>query len=254
MLYPTTVDVLATHESVTECTTGAVAVPFNATSVGEFGVLLVTVTLPESVPAADGANFTLTLVLAPAASVVGIASPLIVYPVPEITAWLIETAALPVLESVIVCEALLPVTTLPKFSVAGLAESCGCTPAPVADITPGEFVALLFTETVPFTAPTTVGANTTDSTVVCPAVSVIGVAIPFALNPAPTTATLEIVTFPVPEFVTVTVFVLLFPTFMFPNATLVGLTLSKFVCAAVTASVTVTDIGEFVTPAAVTIT
>jgi hypothetical protein len=246
--------VLATHESETECATGAVAVPFNAIRVGEFGVSLVTVTLPESVPAADGANCTLKLVLAPAASVVGIARPLIVYPVPEITAWLIVAAEVPALESVIVCVPLLPTATLPKFKVDGLAVSDGCTPVPVAEITLGEFVALLTTETVPFTAPTTVGANTTESTVVCPAVSVIGVAIPFALNPAPTTATLEIVTLPVPEFVTVTVFVLLVPTFMFPNARLVGLTLSKLVCAAVTASVTVTDIGEFVAPAAVTIT
>ena len=254
MLYPTTVDVLATHESVTECATGAVAVPFNATSVGEFGVLLVTVTLPASLPAALGANCTVKLVLAPAASVIGSVDPLIVYPVPEITAELIVAAALPVLESVIVCDALLPVTTLPKFNVAGFAESCGCAPVPVAEITLGEFVALLITETVPFTAPTTVGANTTERTVVCPAVSVMGVAIPFALNPAPVTATLEIVTLPVPEFVTVTVFVLLFPTFMFPNARLVGLTPSVLVCAVVTASVTVTDIGEFVTPDAVTIT
>jgi hypothetical protein len=177
-----------------------------------------------------------------------------VYPVPEIEAELIVAAALPVLETVIVCDALLPVTTLPKFNVDGFVVSDGCTPVPVTAITPGAFVALLDTETVPFTAPTTVGANTTESTVVCPALSVMGVAIPFAFNPAPTTATPEIVTLPVPEFVTVTVFVLLFPTFMFPNAKLVGLTLSKFVCAAVTASVTVTDIGEFVTPDAERIT
>lgn len=247
---------LATQESETECATGTgdVAVPFNATSVGEFGVLLVTVTLPKSVPAVEGANCTLKLVLAPDANVIGSAGPLIVNPVPETTAELIVAAALPVLEIVIVCDALLPVATLPKFKVEGLAVSDGCTPVPVAAITAGEFVALLITEIVPFTAPTAVGAYTTDNTVVCPAVSVIGVAIPFALIPAPTTATLEIVTLPVPEFVTVTVFVLLFPTFIFPNATLVGLTLSVLVCAAVTASVTVTDIGEFVTPAAVTST
>lgn len=247
---------LATHESETECATGAgaVAVPFSATSVGEFGVLLVTVTLPASVPAADGANFTLKLVLAPAASVIGSAEPLIVNPVPETTAELIVAAALPVLEIVIVCDALVPVTTLPKFKVDGLAVSDGCTPAPVVVITLGEFVALLTTETVPFNAPTTVGAYTIESTVLCPPLKVIGVAIPFALKPSPTTPTLEIVTLPVPEFVTVTVFVLLFVRFIFPNARLVGLTASVLVCVAVViASVTGIDIGELLTPVADTI-
>jgi hypothetical protein len=242
--------VLAVHASETECVTAATPVPLNATSVGEFSVLLVIVSLPASVPAASGVNFTLKLVLAPAASVVGIVSPLIVKPVPETTAWLTDADAVPVFESVIVCVPLLPTFTLPKLTALGLAESCGATPVPVAVITAGEFVALLTTETVPFTVPVVVGANTIESTVACPALSAIGTAIPFAVIPAPTTLTLEIVTLPVPEFVTVTLFVLLLPILMFPNATLVGLTLSVFVCVAVTASVTVTDSGEFVTPEA----
>ena len=157
----------------------AIPVPLNETIVGEFGVLLVTETLPESVPAATGANLTLKLVVAPAASDIGVVSPLIVYPVPEIGAWLIVAAAVPVLESVIVCVPLLPTFTLPKLSDVGLAESCGETPVPVAAIVTGEPVALLVTVTDPFTAPDTVGANTIESTVVCPAVSVIGVVIPF---------------------------------------------------------------------------
>jgi hypothetical protein len=159
-----------------------------------------------------------------------------------------------VLDSVIVCDPLFPTATFPKFSDTGLAVSCGCTPVPVVVITPGEFVALLTTDTVPLTAPTAVGANTTESTVVCPAANVIGVAIPFALIPAPATEMLEIVTLLVPEFVIVMLFVLLLPTLMFPNAALVGLTFSKLVCAAVTASVTVTDNGEFAIPDAVVIT
>ncbi len=176
-------------------------------------------------PAATGANLTLKLVVAPAASDIGVVSPLIEYPVPEIGAWLIVAAAVPVLESVIVCVPLLPTFTLPKLSDVGLAESCGETPVPVAAIVTGEPVALLVTITDPFTAPDTVGANTIESTVVCPAVSVIGVVIPFSLMPVPAAVILEIVTLPVPVFVSVTVFVLLFPVLMLPNATLVGLTL-----------------------------
>lgn len=86
MLYPTTVDVLATHESETECDATAAPVPLSPTSVGEFGVLLVTVTPPLTVPATVGANCTLKLALAPAANVIGIVIPLIVYPDPETAA------------------------------------------------------------------------------------------------------------------------------------------------------------------------
>src|ERR1019366_2915239 len=185
----------------------------------------------------------------PTANDIGSVSPLTVYPLPEIAAWLIEAAAVPLFESLTVCVPTLPTFTFPKFSAEGLALSDACTPAPVAAIIAGEFVASLTTETVPLTEPTVVGAKTMDNTVVCPALSSIGAVIPFALKPAPTTLTCEIVTLPVPEFVTVTLFVLLFPKLIFPNATLVGLTLSVYVGGAVIASVTVTDSGEFVTPA-----
>ena len=137
--------------------------------------------------------------------------------------------------------------TFPKFNVEGLAVSDACTPVPVASITAGEFVASLITETVPFTDPAAVGANTIDSTVVCPALSIIGVAIPLALSPAPITPTLEIVTLPAPEFVSVTLLVLLFPKLIFPNATLVELTTSVLPVELAITSDTGIEYGELFT-------
>lgn len=63
----------------------AVPVPLKDTVVGEFGALLVIVTLPVRLPAVVGANRTLNVAVPPAAIVVGRVSPLTLY-APPVTA------------------------------------------------------------------------------------------------------------------------------------------------------------------------
>jgi len=65
--------------------------------------LLVTVTVPEKLPAAVGANFALKVVLAPAATVAGRVRPLTLKPVPLAVNCEIVRAAVPLLVSVNVC-------------------------------------------------------------------------------------------------------------------------------------------------------
>ena len=79
------------------------------------------VTLPEEL----GANIALNMVVLPGAIVTGTTRPLMLKPVPDTLACEIMVFALPPFVSVIVCELLLPVTTLPKLVLAGAAESWG---------------------------------------------------------------------------------------------------------------------------------
>ena len=48
---------------------------------------------------------------------------------------------------------------LPKLTLDGVTEICGCTPAPLREIVAGELVAVLTTLTLPATTPTDAGAN-----------------------------------------------------------------------------------------------
>lgn len=155
--------------------------------VGELGLLLVSVTVPEALPGISGANWTLKLVVAPAANVIGAAIPVIVKPVPEIPDWVIVKLELPELETVKIFDPVLFTFTFPKLKDVGLAVSCGCTPVPVAAIVKVGFVASLMTDALPFTAPGPGGVNVTDSTVVCPAFKVNCGLIPLAVIPAPVT-------------------------------------------------------------------
>ena len=52
-----------------------------------------------------------------------------------------------------------PTVMLPKLTLDGVAEICGCTPAPLKEIVAGELVAVLTTLTLPETAPAVAGAN-----------------------------------------------------------------------------------------------
>jgi hypothetical protein len=92
-------------------------------------------------------------------------------------------------------------------------ECCtGCTAVPAREIASGEFVALLVTVTVPVTFPVAAGAKVTFSVAVCPAVRMVPVGTPLALNPAPEMLRLEMVMFAAPELVKVTGRMLLLPT------------------------------------------
>jgi len=100
-------------------------VPLRAIVSGELGALLTSETVPVTLPAAPGVKATLNVALLPAAMVSGTAGPVMLKPLPDTVAWEIVTLALPALDSLIVCELLVPVTTLPKLALEGVGASCG---------------------------------------------------------------------------------------------------------------------------------
>lgn len=65
-------------------TVEATPVPLKEIVAGEFGALLVTLIVPDKLPAVVGAKTALKVVLAPAAKVVGVLKPLTLYPAPLI--------------------------------------------------------------------------------------------------------------------------------------------------------------------------
>jgi hypothetical protein len=75
--------------------------------------------------------------------------------------------------------------TLPKLTLDGATEICGCTPVPLKEIVAGELVALLTIRMLPATAPVAVGAKLVVSARLWPAARVTPVGKPGTLNPAP---------------------------------------------------------------------
>ena len=70
-----------------------------------------------------GENATLKVVLPPAPIAAGTARPLMLNPVPDAFAWEIVTLAVPLFFSLMVCVLVLPMPTLPKFTLAGVGAS-----------------------------------------------------------------------------------------------------------------------------------
>lgn len=85
--------------------------------------MLVIETLPVSLPAAEGLNCTPKEKCIPGATATGVPAPDSAKPVPLTLICEIVTCALPILLSVTVCDAELPVFTLPKLRLLALAES-----------------------------------------------------------------------------------------------------------------------------------
>jgi hypothetical protein len=98
-------------------------VPAREIVIGDPGALLARTKLPLTEPAAVGANAIVRLVLVPAPMVNGRARPVTVKTEGETVAAEIITLALPEFLSVMVCEVLPPVVTLPKVTLEGEAES-----------------------------------------------------------------------------------------------------------------------------------
>jgi hypothetical protein len=121
---------------------------------------------------------------------------------PEIVTLVVAAVSCPV------AVPLVPTTTLPgTATVVGFAVSVptGATAVPLNGICKLGFDAFDVTVTVPGNVPAAVGAKLTVNVVLCPGVSVTGGAIPEMLNPAPDSATAEIVVFTPPVFVRVSV-------------------------------------------------
>jgi len=75
---------------------------------------------------------------------------------------------------------------------------------------------------LPEISPITVGAKIAVNVAVCPEASVSGSSGPWTLNPLPARVVCVIVKFPVPEFVTLRLFLLLEPMATFPKARFEG--------------------------------
>jgi hypothetical protein len=89
--------------------------------IGEFDALLVTVMLPVTLPTAAGVKVTFRVTACPGVIVSPVDKPLAAMPGPEITTFVIEILAAPVLVNVTGRVLVPPTLTLLKFMVEGLA-------------------------------------------------------------------------------------------------------------------------------------
>src|SRR5437870_12821989 len=153
--------------------------------VGELGALLTSETLPDTLPAAVGANCMLKAMDCPAGRVRGKISPLMLKPAPVTIPCEMVNLTPPELVLHAALPILLPTSTLPKLALGGVMESCGCTPVPLRAMVLGELGALLTSETLPDTLPVAVGANCTLKVLDCPAGRVRGRVGPGMQRPAP---------------------------------------------------------------------
>ena len=191
---------------------------------GELGASLTSETLPDALPVAVGANCTLKVLDCPGGRVSGKVSPLMLKPAPVTLPCAMVKLALPELVKVRFCTPVVPTSTLPKLTLGGVTESCGCTPVPLRAMVLGELGALLTSETLPDTLPVAVGANCTLKVLDCPAPRVSGNVSPLMLKPAPVKLPCAMVKLAPPELVKVKFCTPVLPTSTLPKLTLGGVT------------------------------
>jgi hypothetical protein len=198
-------------------------VPESDNVVGVFEALLATDTLPDTVPAAVGANFTWKVALCPAATVIGNVRPLTLYPAPVTFACEMVTLAVLAVR-VTVFDTLLPTFTLPKLREVGLAASVptAAAPLPWSCTAAVGFVASLVNATLPLAVPELWGANVIEKVVDWPGDSVTGRTSPLALKPAPIAVACVIVSDPAPSLLKLTDCVWLEPIVTVPKSTAEG--------------------------------
>ncbi len=151
-------------------------------------------------------------------------------PVPPSKAWVTLRFAVPGLLIVSVWVLVTPTATLLKFTLVGITLICGCMPLPLSEIVAGELVALLTTLRLPVALTAVPGAKLTMSAKLWPAARVMAPVKPLTPNPPPVVVTCEMLTLPVPVFVSETDWEAEVPTKAFPKLRLLGLAESKFVC------------------------
>ena len=190
------------------------------------GALLTSETLPDTLPVAVGANCTLKVLDCPGGSVSGNVGPLMLKPAPVKLPCAMVKLALPELVKVRFCTPVLPTSTLPKLTLEGATESCGCTPVPLRAMVLGELGALLTSETLPDTLPMVAGANCTLKVLDCPAARVSGRVRPVMLKPVPETVACETLTVVLPVFVSTTLWVLVVAAVTLPKLMFEGFGMS----------------------------
>jgi hypothetical protein len=181
----------------------AIPVPLREIVSGEFGALLTSDIVPVTLPAELGPKTALNVADFPAAMVAGAVIPVVLNPAPATVTEEIVIVAVPPFVRVTVCELFVPVVTLPKAALLGVAANCACVPVPLNVIIVGDVGALLTIEMLPLALPAAVGANCALNVVLDPTPNVSGVLNPLMLRPAPDTVAPDIVTLADPEFINV---------------------------------------------------
>lgn len=177
--------------------------PESAIVFGEPVAVLVTVTVPVSLPAAVGLKITPNVIACPAVKVTGAPAPLNVNPAPLSVTEDTVTLAFPEFVRVTFWVEDDPAFTFPKprLVVLNVSVCVAATPVPLKATTAGEFGALLTIVTLPLSAPAEVGANCTLKFVDWPAFRLKGSARVPVVKPVPATPTCVTVKVPVPLFV-----------------------------------------------------
>jgi hypothetical protein len=189
-LYPAMFDdVLAFHESATECVAAATPVPVSDSVVVVGCALLVNVNVAPAEPATVGLNVIVNEALWPAGIVCGSENPPIVNTELFVLAPVTVTLA-PLAVRVPLAVPLEPTVTSPNASEPG--ETVNCPTAavtPVPDTGNVKLGLLAFDVTVrfPLAAPAVLGAKDTVNVALAPLLSVKGVVIPLKLKPVPVT-------------------------------------------------------------------
>ena len=97
--------------------------PLKGICEGEFGALLVIVSVPETLPVVVGAKLTVRVVVAPGLMLKGSVRPVTPKPAPVAVAWEMVRVALPVLDRVTVWVLVVPTGTFPKLTLVGVGVS-----------------------------------------------------------------------------------------------------------------------------------
>ena len=141
------------------CTVAVEPAPDRVITNEEGVPFVASVTDPLAVAVEPGVKITLKVTLPPGGITVEVEIPVMVKPVPDGVTCENVRGELPVFWSVMVCELLVPLTTVPKLTLEGVAERCACVPVPESGIVSGESEASLVIVKVAVAALSDFGAN-----------------------------------------------------------------------------------------------
>jgi len=169
--------------------------------VGEAVRFVLTEMLPETAPAEVGAKTASNAMVALGARVCAV-KPVTLKPAPVTLSDEITRFAVPVFFNVIDWVALAPSAMLPKVTLDGVTDICGCAPEPLNGIVVGEPDASDTTEILPETLDVEAGVKAALKVMVPPA-AIVCAAKSATLNPVPVTLSDETETLAVPVFFSV---------------------------------------------------